>query len=118
MVRRNSEDGFEDAVADDAGKHPVQSDECHGAIGVIDDDVRMDSIEHFTEVDEGKESEKDGREVGNHVHGEVTLNACMIVEENDTDNESNDKPDGILFEITSLKGMVFAAEESHVVKYQ
>lgn len=111
------EDRLEDAVADEAGKHPVQSDKYHRAIGVIDDDVRMDSIEHFTEVDEGKQSEEDGREVGNHVHGEVTLNACMIVEENDTDNESKDKPDGIFFEITSLKGMVFAAEESHVVKY-
>lgn len=76
------------------------------------------SVQQFTEIDKGKQSEEDSREVGNHVHGEVTLNARMIVEENDTDNESNDKADGIFFEITSLKGMVFAAEESHVVKYQ
>lgn len=117
MVRRNSEDRFEDTIADDAGKHPVQSDECHGTVGVVDNDVGVYSVQQFTEIDKGKQSEEDGREVGNHVHGEVTLNACMIVEENDTDNESKDKPDGIFFEITSLKGMVFAAEESHVVKY-
>lgn len=112
------EDRFEDAVADETGKHPVQSDKCHGAVGVVDNDVGVYPVQQFTEIDKGKQSEEDGREVGNHVYGEVTLNACMIVEENDTDNESNDKPDGIFFEITSLKGMVFAAEESHVVKYQ
>ena len=48
------EDRLEDAVADEAGKHPVQSDECHGAVGVVDNDVGVYSVQQFTEIDKGK----------------------------------------------------------------
>lgn len=76
------------------------------------------SIQQFTEIDKGKQSEEDGREVGNHVHGEVTLNACMIVEENDTDNESKDKPDGIFFPVALLEDLMPPAQEPHVKEHK
>jgi hypothetical protein len=39
------EDGFEDAVADKTNHHPVESDECHRTIGVVDDDLGSHAIQ-------------------------------------------------------------------------
>lgn len=48
------EDGLEDAVTDKADRHPVKSDEYHGAVGVVHDDVRLNAIKHLAEMDEGE----------------------------------------------------------------
>ena len=38
------EDGIEDAVTDKTCEHPVQSDEYHRTIGVVDDDLGANAI--------------------------------------------------------------------------
>ena len=108
MVRRNSEDGFEDAVADETGKHPVQSDKCHGAVGVVDNDVGVYSVQQFTEIDKGKQSEEDSREVGQHMEWEIGL-TCMIVEKDNAHQQGDDKPDGILFPVAFFEYFIFPA---------
>lgn len=39
------EDGLEDAVADKTNDHPVESDECHCTIGVVDDNLGANVIQ-------------------------------------------------------------------------
>ena len=64
MVCGYLEDRFKDTVTDKTCEHPVQSDENHRTIGVIDHDVGMYPIEHFAKIDKGKKSEQNGREIG------------------------------------------------------
>ena len=112
------EDGFENAVADKSHHHPMEPDECHRTIGVVHHDVGVDAVKHLAEIDEGKEPEEDGGEVGQHMHRKVLLAACVVVEEDDTDDECDDKPSEIFLELAGLKSMVLSAEESHVIEYQ
>ena len=44
MVCSYVEDRFKDSVTDKTCQHPVQSDEYHGAIGVINDDFGTNAI--------------------------------------------------------------------------
>jgi hypothetical protein len=73
------EEGFEDAITDKSYYHPMQTNEYHSAIGIVNDDVGMHPIQHFTEIDEGKQSEKNCREIRKHVKGEVSSYSCMVV---------------------------------------
>ena len=57
------EDRFEDTVSDKTCEDPVQSDEYHRTIGVVDDDFGAYPVEHLAEIDECKEPEENGREI-------------------------------------------------------
>lgn len=48
------EERFEDTITYAADNHPMHADEYHGAIGIIHNHLGMDSVQHFTEEDEGK----------------------------------------------------------------
>jgi hypothetical protein len=50
------EEGFEDAITDKSYYHPMQTNEYHSAVGIVDDDIGMDTVEQFAEIDEGKKS--------------------------------------------------------------
>ena len=63
MVSGYVKDWLEDAVTYKTGKHPVQSDEYHRTIGVVDDDFGAYPVEHLAEIDECKEPEENGREI-------------------------------------------------------
>ena len=77
----------------------------------------VNSVQQFTEIDKGKESEKDGREVGQHVEWEIGL-TCMVVEKDNAHQQGDEKHDGILFPVALLEDLMPPAQEPHVKEHK